>query len=88
MENTQTIIEIISKLFIFKKLTNPQIKKISKSFSKEYFSMGEQISIGKEPLEYVRILITGEVREIVEHPITKKFLTLNISPAKCDNGSI
>ena len=40
--------------------------------------MGDQIAVGEEKLEDVRILIEGEVREIVIHPQTKKTLTLNI----------
>ena len=40
--------------------------------------MGDQISIGNSNLKEIRILIEGEVRQIVEHPITKQTLTLNI----------
>ncbi len=78
MDNLQTIFEILKEIVLFDGLTDPQLKKISKSFTKETFLMGDQISVGEQELDQIRILINGEVREIVEHPVLKKFLTLNI----------
>lgn len=78
MENNKTISEIIKDLNFFKDLNDTQIKKISKNFTKEYLAMGDLIPIGNTYSDDLRILISGEVREIIEHPITKKTLTLNI----------
>ena len=78
MDNTQTIFKILREISFFKTLTDYRLKKISKNFIKETFLMGDQIAVGEEKLEDVRILIEGEVREIVIHPQTKKTLTLNI----------
>ena len=78
MDNLQTIFEILKEIVLFDGLTDSQLKKISKSFTKETFLMGDLISVGEQELDHIRILINGEVREIVEHPVLKKILTLNI----------
>ena len=78
MEKDLTVIEILKSTFFFKNLTETQIKGFYKSFSKEYLQMGDQIFIENSSLEEIRILVNGEVREVVEHPNTKKTLTLNI----------
>ena len=78
MDNSQNIFEILKEIVFFDNLTDPQLKKISKAFTKETFLMGDQISVGDQELDHIRILINGEVREIVEHPELKKILTLNI----------
>ena len=78
MEKELTVVEILKSTFFFKNLTETQIKGFDKSFSKEYLQMGDQIFIEDSSLEEIRILVNGEVREVVEHPNTKKTLTLNI----------
>ena len=78
MKDTSTVFEIIKKIPIFEALKENQKKKISKFFIKEYFSMGDHIVVGKVKTEYGRILISGNVRQIVEHPINKNIMTLNI----------
>ena len=40
--------------------------------------MGDHIVVGKVKPEFGRILISGDVRQIVEHPIKKNIMTLNI----------
>ncbi len=78
MKDTRSIFEIIKKVPIFEALKENQKKKISKFFIKEYFSMGDHIVVGKVKPEFGRILISGDVRQIVEHPIKKNIMTLNI----------
>ena len=78
MKDTRSVFEIIKKVPIFEALKENQKKKISKFFIKEYFSMGDHIVVGKVKTEYGRILISGNVRQIVEHPINKNIMTLNI----------
>ena len=78
MDNLQTIFEILKEIVFFDDLTDPQLKKISKSFTKETFLMGDQISVGEQESDHIRILINGEVRELVKHPVLKTILTLNI----------
>ena len=78
MKDTSTVFEIIKKIPIFEALKEYQKKKISKFFIKEYFSMGDHILVGKDKTEFGRILISGNVRQIVEHPINKNIMTLNI----------
>ena len=78
MDASQTIFEILKEIVFFNGLKDSELKKISKDFIKETFLMGDQISVGEEQLSDIRILINGEARQIVEHPETKKTLTLNI----------
>ena len=71
--------EIIKKSSYFSDLTDGEIDKIKDYFVVENIEMGEPIIFADVMPESIRILISGEVRELIEHPKTNKLMSLNIA---------
>ena len=71
--------EMIRKSFYFSDLIDGEIDKIKDYFVVENIGMGEPIIFADTMPESIRILISGEVRELIEHPKTNKLMSLNVA---------
>ncbi len=71
--------QIIRDSSYFSELTDGEIDKIKDYFVVENIDMGEPIIFADAMPENIRILISGEVRELIEHPKTNKLMSLNIA---------
>ena len=78
MEDKEFIYNSIKDLKVFSKLETSILKDISNLFVVENVNMGEPIFAGKASKNYIKLLIKGEVRQLVEHPSTNKLISLNI----------
>ncbi|WP_269615935.1 peptidase domain-containing ABC transporter [Prochlorococcus marinus] len=78
MSNSSSIKNSLRTLEIFQGLDDIQIEKISLFFSEEKISMGEPILFPDVLNDKLLILISGQVRQLVEHPARGNTITLSL----------
>ncbi len=78
MKNSKLVLNSIKDIKLFSNFGESNLKEISNLFEVEKIKMGEPIFDEKSSKDYIKLLIEGEVRQLVEHPDTKKFISLNI----------
>ncbi len=78
MKKKDIISDNLESLEIFNELNKKEIKLITKYFSVQNISMGEPVILGDTIPNEILILIDGSVRLLVEHPVSKRTLSLNV----------
>ena len=78
MGQLNTISKSLESIDYFESLNYNEIEKISTFFSEEKIPMGEPIIFSDKVPDFLRILIEGEVRQLINQPINNNTITLEL----------
>ena len=81
MNKTFPIKEKLRNISYFANVSDSSLSEISDLFIDKKYAMGETITFGETLPEYVYILIDGQVRQLIQHPLNKKTTTLSLYKA-------